>query len=355
MPSSVEKVTGSIGFLAGFWHHPSMAAEERRVAGTAFALRDPYRWGDLAGLARIGESLGYRALFLPEVGSRDVLATLTGLAGETRSLLLASGVVPLPARSGRLLAKAGATVQERSDGRLLLGIGTGPASPGALDHLRTTVAMLRAAFAGEEAVTPDGERFRLALVPEEAPSIWIAALGPKAVRVAGEIADGVLLNWCTPERVAEAVAGVDEGAAAAGRDPREVTVGVYVRACIHDEEHAALEAVQTAAGEYASYPAYARQFERMGLGEEARRAAAAHAAARPAEVPEGFVRAVAAIGDRATAGSRLDEYRAAGADLPVVYPALVPGIAPARSAQATLEELAPNGPAKVAPAPWPTR
>ena len=319
-----------------------MGVEPRRVAGVAFALRDPYPWGHLAGLARIGESLGYRALFLPEVGSRDVLATLTGLAGETRSLLLASGVLPLPARSSRLLAKAAATVQERSEGRLLLGIGTGPAVAGSLDRLRATVAMLRAAFAGDEATTPDGESFRLALVPERAPAIWIAALGPKAVRLAGEVGDGVLLNWCTPERVADAVGEVRDGAAVADRDPFEVTIGVYVRSSIQPDEAGALEAVRAAAAEYASYPAYARQFERMGLGEGAGRAAAAHAAGRPGDVPESFVRAVAVLGDRADARARLDAYRAAGADLPVVYPAIVPGGAPARSALGTLEALAPN-------------
>jgi len=320
-----------------------MTAQQRRVAGTAFALRDPYPWGHLSGLARIGESLGYHALFLPEVGSRDVLAALTGLAGDTRSLLLGSGVLPLPARSPRLLAKAAATVQERSDGRLILGIGTGPASPGALEHLRATVAMLRAAFAGQEATTPDGESFRLALVPERAPAIWIAALGPKAVRLAGQVADGVLLNWCTPERVAQALGELREGAATADRDPADVTVSVYVRASIHgNDEDAALEAIRVAAGEYASYGAYARQFARMGLEEEAAQAAAAHAAARPADVPERLVRSVAVLGPPAEARARLEEYRAAGADLPVVYPAIVPGLAPARSALTTLEAVAPN-------------
>src|SRR5215470_3918081 len=151
-----------------------MTADGRRVVGTGVALRDPYPWPELAELARTGESIGYRSLFLPEVGSRDVLATLTGLAGETGSLLLASGVLPLPARSSRLLAKAAATVQERSGGRLLLGVGTGPAVPGALDRLRATVGMLRAAFADEEATTPEGEAFRLGLVPGTPPPIWIA-------------------------------------------------------------------------------------------------------------------------------------------------------------------------------------
>jgi hypothetical protein len=57
----------------------------------------------------------------------------------------------------------------------------------------------------------------------------------------------------------------------------------------------------------------------------------------------------------AAARSRLDEYRAAGADLPVVYPAVVPGIAAARSAVRTLEALAPNGSTEPAPAAGPTR
>jgi alkanesulfonate monooxygenase SsuD/methylene tetrahydromethanopterin reductase-like flavin-dependent oxidoreductase (luciferase family) len=81
----------------------------------------------------------------------------------------------------------------------------------------------------------------------------------------------------------------------------------------------------------------------MGLEEEVGRAASAHAAAHPADVPEHFVRAVAAFGDPAAARARLEEYRSAGADLVVVYPVIVPGSALARSALTTLESLAPNG------------
>src|SRR5439155_9240918 len=66
-------------------------------------------------------------------------------------------------------------------------------------------------------------------------------------------------------------------------------------------------------------------------------------AARPADVPEAFVRGVAAVGDPADARARLEEYRSAGADLVVVYPVAVPGSTLARSALTTLEALAPNG------------
>src|SRR5436189_2371745 len=124
-----------------------------------------------------------------------------------------------------------------------------------VDRLRATVEMLRSAYAGETATTPEGEPFRLALVPERPPPIWIAALGPKATRLAGAIADGVLLNWCTPERVARAREELAGGAAEGGRDPAEVTVGVYVRACVHVDADAAWLAVSAAAAQYASYPA----------------------------------------------------------------------------------------------------
>jgi 5,10-methylenetetrahydromethanopterin reductase len=334
MPSSVEKVTESI-----VWHHRTMTGG--RTAGTAFALRDPYPWGDLAALARRGEELGYRALFLPEVGSRDTLAALTGLAGETRGILLGTGVVPLPSRAPWLLAAAGATVQERSGGRLLLGLGTGPSGPGALDRLRGTVSMLRTALSGGAATLPDGTEFRLGLVPERAPQIWIAALGPKAMRLAGEVADGVLLNWCTPERVARAKEELAEGAAAAGRDPDAISVGVYVRACVEEDAAAALAAVQAAAGRYATYPAYARQFASMGLGEDAERSAAAHRHHRPDDVSEHLVREVCLVGEPSVAAGRLESYRRAGADLPVVYPVVPLGPDPAASARVTLEALGP--------------
>src|SRR6476659_7417031 len=115
------------------------------------AIRDAYPWPDLAGLARTAEDAGFEALFLPEGGARDTLATLAALAGETSRIRLGTGVVPLPSRAPGLLAIAGATVQERSGGRLILGLGTGPSpAPGALDRLRATVSSLREAFAGGE-------------------------------------------------------------------------------------------------------------------------------------------------------------------------------------------------------------
>jgi alkanesulfonate monooxygenase SsuD/methylene tetrahydromethanopterin reductase-like flavin-dependent oxidoreductase (luciferase family) len=283
--------------------------ELRQPNGTAFTIRDPLPWGDVATIAREGERLGYEGVFLPETGVRDTLATLTGLAGETSTLLLGTGVIPMRARTADLAATAAATVQERSGGRHILGVGTGGSAKGALERLRAYVETIR-------------ERLDEAALDLPAPiPVWIAALGPKATGLAGEIADGVILNWCTPERVAEARATIRDASTAAGRDPDAVTISVYVRAAFSDR---ADEALLAAASEYTSYPSYARQFRHMGVQPTAKAA----------------VEAVCLPGNPEQARERLDRYREAGADLPVVYPVLAPGEA-AEASIPTLVALAP--------------
>ena len=93
-----------------------------RVEGTAVALRDSLPWDRFAELVRLAESLEYRAVFLPEIAGRDAFAALTALAGETSSLLLGTGIVPMTSRVPRLTAMGAATVNERSGGRAILGI-----------------------------------------------------------------------------------------------------------------------------------------------------------------------------------------------------------------------------------------
>jgi alkanesulfonate monooxygenase SsuD/methylene tetrahydromethanopterin reductase-like flavin-dependent oxidoreductase (luciferase family) len=288
----------------------------------AVALRDAYPWPDLAGLALTVEDAAFEALFLPEVGARDTLATLAALAAETTRLRLATGVVPLPSRSPGLLAAAAATVQERSGGRLILGLGTGPSTPGALERLRATVVALRTAFDGGEGFV-DGTPVRSPLVLPGRPDIWIAALGPHATRLAGEVADGVLLNWCTPDRVATAAAQVADGAAAARRAAADVTVAVYVRAALAP---GSVDGARAMAREYGSYPAYARQFAVMGLD--------------PTDTEA--VMAAVMLTDRTSAAERIAAYRDAGADLPVIYPVLPPGRPSPDAARETIEAVAPG-------------
>lgn len=313
-----------------------------RVEGTAVALRDPLPWDRFAELVRLAESLEYRAVFLPEIAGRDAFAALTALAGETSSLLLGTGIVPMTSRIPRLTAMGAATVNERSGGRAILGIGTGPPRKGALDALAAQVRQIRALIGGAQGSLLDEDLDPLSLRSPSAVPVWIAGLGPRSMRLAGRIADGVLLNWCSPERVAQARLDIRAAAVDAGRDPDAVTVAVYVRACVdQDDPRAALAAAKAATGEYASYPAYARQFSLMGLGSHAEAAAAAHRAGRPDDVPDELVHAICLVGDAAAVRGRLHAYRHAGAGLPVVYPMLVPGSDPHDPITATIRGLAP--------------
>jgi len=232
----------------------------------------------------------------------------------------------------------------------VLGLGAGPGGPGALDMVRGCVRILRSLFRGEAVSADEGigtpSSFRLELAdvagvaPVPPPSIWLAALGDRMVALSGEIADGVLLNWCTPERVAAARATASERAAAAGRDPARITVAVYVRACLGVDEDVALLALKEMTGRYASLPHYHRQFEAMGLGEEAALAAKAFDGGRIHDVPDGLVRTLTVAGGRAEALARFREFHEAGADLVLCYP--VAALDPFSSILGTVLGAAPH-------------
>ncbi|MFN2542993.1 MAG: LLM class flavin-dependent oxidoreductase [Actinomycetota bacterium] len=279
------------------------------------AIREPLQWHDLVQVARTVEQTRYEALFVPEIAGREAFSTLAALAPLTETLRLGSGVVPITSRVPFTTAMAAATVQEISDGRFVLGLGAG--FERRLQAMRDYVREVRAA--------------QLSFDPGPPPPIWLAALGDGMLRLSGEIADGVLLNWCTPERVAAARRLVDETARDAGREL--ITVAVYVRACIEPDQGRALAALRPQAAQYASIPHYRHQLEAMGLG------AAAEAAASGAD-PDDLVRALCILGGSAAAAARVREYEDAGADLTIVYP--VPVLEPVSSLLGTILALAPE-------------
>lgn len=297
--------------------------------------RDLLGWDDLGSLARLAEDLGYEAVFVPEIRGREAFSTLAGFAGETGRIRLASGVVPLRARDLLTLGMAASSVDEMSGGRFVLGVG----SQSGIDRTRETLRAIRAVVEGNEGILsgPDGpwstDRLDWHVNLRRMP-IFLAALGPRMVELAGQVADGVLLNWCTPERVATARKAI----------PRRegFTVAVYVRACLAHVDDAATAALKVAAARYLHLGHYARQFEAMGLGAEVR---AAHEALQgdlsPEEaVPDRVVEATCVFGDRESALHRLGEYAEAGADLVAVYP--VPAREAVSSISGTMMAVAPN-------------
>lgn len=279
--------------------------------------RDVLPWPDHLRLAITAEETGYEAVFTPEIGAREAFSTLTGFALATSHVRLATGVVPLGSRAPLRMAMEAATLQDLSGGRAILGLG----SLRSLADTRAEVEEIRRLLGGGA----------LDLSTEPVP-IYLAALGPRMAELAGEVADGVVLNWCSPERVSRAREEISRGAEAAGRDPSEVRIAVYVRCCLGPDATAALEALAAEALRYAGMPHYLRQLEAMGLGEAAR-------AARAGD-PAALVDSLCARGGREEVFGRLGEYRAAGADLVVVYP--VPVLDAVSSILGTIMALAPH-------------
>ncbi|HEV3475196.1 MAG TPA: LLM class flavin-dependent oxidoreductase [Actinomycetota bacterium] len=272
--------------------------------------REVLPWPDVVQLARASERAGYETVFTPEIGARDAFATLAGLSAVTTDIRLGTGVVRLDRREARVTAMAAATLHELTGGRFVLGIG----SSGTIDDTRRRIETLRHLLAGD--APPGADPVDL---PGSGVSIYLAALGPRMTELAGEVADGVLLNWCTPQRVAEARDQVAAGARRAGRDPAAVSVAVYVRACLNPPGPPAVEALRAAAAQYAAMPRYRRQCEVMGLGAEAAAATKAWEAGDPGLVPDELLQTLCVLGTAQEAKERLAAYSAV-ADEVVVYP-----------------------------------
>ena len=186
--------------------------------------------------AREAERLGVNSFWVNHPGSTDGLAALAHAARETRRLELGIGVIPLHTRGPESIVQ-GVTANTLPLDRLRLGVGS--PNPEALKRVRSGIAELRSKLSTR---------------------LVVAALGPQMCRLAGEIADGVLFNWLTPEYARLSADRVREGAAAARRPTPQLYA--YVRAALGP---AAGDRLQEEANRYAAIPAYAANFARMGL------------------------------------------------------------------------------------------
>ena len=187
-------------------------------------------------VAREAESLGYDSFWVNHPGATDGLVALAHAVGETRRIALGIGVIPLHTRGPERIVQ-GVRDQGLPLERLLLGVGS--PNPGALRRVREGVAALRS-------------QVKTRLI--------VAALGPQMCRLAGEVADGVLLNWVTPEYARASADLVRAGAEAAKRPPP--TIYSYVRVALGP---AAADKLVDEGARYAAIPAYGANFERMGV------------------------------------------------------------------------------------------
>lgn len=296
------------------------------------------------------ERLGVDSVWIPEVWGYDALTALGYLAAKTTTLRLGTFVVQLGSRSPALLATSALSLQELSGGRFLLGIGTsgprvmegwhGVRFRKPIETTRETIEIVRMISRGERLEHP-GEVYPLPLPdssgaaltplvrPREVP-VYVAAMGPRNLRLTGELADGWLGNAFIPEAAEVFLGPLRDGADRAGRSLADLDLVAPVAVEFHDDDTAAAAAARrhadgyaftigsmgSGSGNAAGRNFYNDAFTRLGYGEqiavvgELWRTGKREAAR--AAVPLDLGRLTNLVGTRDGIAQRVRRYREAG-------------------------------------------
>ena len=325
--------TVKLGVSVGYWGFGLTAADQLEVARTA-------------------EKLGYDSVWTAEAYGSDAATVLAWLAAGTSRIKLGAGIFQIPARSAAMTAMTAATIDQLSGGRLLLGLGSsGPqVSEGwhgvrfakQLQRTREYVAVVRMALAhqkvefhGEtlELPLPDGpgKVLKLTIRPvQERIPIYLAVLGPKNVALAGEIADGWLPVFFSPEHTTTLRAPLEEGAAKAGRSLEDFRICPSVNVMISDDAEVARNAMRPMLGLYVGGMGsreqnfYNRMVSSYGFEREAQQVQELYLAGRKSEamlaLPDDLIDAVTIAGPRQRAKERIKAFRDAGVETLIVSP-----------------------------------
>ncbi|MCB1646809.1 MAG: LLM class flavin-dependent oxidoreductase [Pseudomonadales bacterium] len=282
-------------------------------------------------VAQTAEQMGYKSFWTVEATGTDALTLLGGVAATTNNLDLATGIIPVQLRSPALTAMSVATLQAMNpDNDIWLGLGVSapgilmqhglPTADKPLKMMREYVALLRECLAGD-VVNFEGDywqlkRFRLGVrLGERRPKIVMAALNPGMLKLAGEIADGVLLNYLPASHVAPSVAHVRAGGAA--------KIFAYVHACVGELDQVANSARKDLFN-YAMADSYANMFKQAGFEDEITELRARHKErdrdGALAAISERMIQAIDFIGSDAEVGSFMQSYIDAGVEHPVLMP-----------------------------------
>jgi len=212
------------------------------------------------------ERLGYDSVWSAEAYGSDAATVLAWMAGQTTKIRLGSAIFQMPARSAAMTAMTAATLDQISNGRMLLGIGSsgpqvaegwhGQRFARQLQRTREYVAVVRKALARErlefhgetlELPLPDGpgKALKLTIAPvQESIPIYLAAIGPKNTALAGEIADGWIPTLLSPEHLGELRPLLEEGAARSGRSLEGFDIAPTVNAFVTDDLASARDAMR---------------------------------------------------------------------------------------------------------------
>jgi F420-dependent oxidoreductase-like protein len=315
--------------------------------GLQLGYDDPVLW---AGLAEEAERCGFHSVWTSEAYGSDAVSPLAWIGSRTTNVRLGTAIMQMPARSPATTAATVATLDLLSGGRVLLGLGTsgpqvaegwhGQAWGKPLTRTREYVEIVRAILRREAPLEHHGEHYdipysgpgatglgkplRIIVHPPRAEvPIYLAAIGPKNVALAAEIADGWLPIFFSPERFAETHRPMlEEGFARRGGRPEGWDLAAHVPVVVTDDVTAGRDFLKPLLALYVGGMGakgknfYTRLAERYGYADAAATIQDLYLAGKKNEaiaaVPDALVDEVALVGDRARIADRVAAFRECG-------------------------------------------
>src|SRR5271154_13144 len=299
---------------------------------------------DQLNIVQEAERLGYDSVWAAEAYGSDTATVLAWLAGQTSKIRLGSGIFQMPGRSPAMTAMTAATIDQLSNGRMILGIGSsGPQGAEGwhgqrfakqLQRTREYVAVLRMALARErvefhgetlELPLPDGpgKALKLTISPvQERIPIYLAAIGPKNTALAGEIADGWIPTLFSPEHVSEFRPLLEEGAQRSGKSLDDFDIAPTVNVFVTDDLAQGRDAMRPFIALYVGGMGSRKQnfynqvVQRYGFADDAKRIQDLYLEGKRedamAAIPDKLIDTVSICGPKDHVRERLAVYRAAG-------------------------------------------
>lgn len=319
-----------------------MVADDLRVGIVADNPNFPAPWEEVVAKVRLADELGYDSVWLGETWGYDIVTSLMELVLATSRIQIGAGIMNVFSRSPGVVATTAATLDARSNGRFLLGVGTsgpqviehwhGMPYAHALGRLHDYIEIVNMVIR-REPLKYDGKVFhmergfklRFTPVRDHIP-IYVAALTPKSLEQAGAIADGVLPTFWPIDAVPALRAMLNRGAATTGRPAGTVTIAPYLTTALIRTDAERAFAQQVARTPIAWYIGrmgtfYAEMLRRNGYETEVANVIAGWEKgpdAAAAAVTGAMLDATAIIGTPAEVAAGLRRWQAAGVPQPLI-------------------------------------
>jgi alkanesulfonate monooxygenase SsuD/methylene tetrahydromethanopterin reductase-like flavin-dependent oxidoreductase (luciferase family) len=291
--------------------------DERLALGTIPGVG--WSAAETAAIAREAEAAGFDAIFAAEVNN-DVMATAQLMGAATTRIRVGTWIANIYLRHPYVCAQGAALIGDATGGRFVLGLGVShqPVNAALGIEMRDPAGDIqRYASAVRGWLRGEGPATHLPQRPAPTPvPLHVAAVTSRTVEAAAAVADGIMPFLWSPERVAASRAWIERGRAmSGGLGPLEVTLGIPTFAA--DDLGAARETARQNLGLYTNFPFFQRLFRASGFEDEAARM---EREPGPGSLSDRLLDAVCLLGPLDRCRARLVEYRAAGLDLPILYP-----------------------------------